>query len=577
MTGISLVMGVIASAGVASCTLGAKGTEREPLLNDSIALFDFFEYRGNDDIYKANPLSDKSEFYSLLLPGSYPDPSICSNGKGDYFLATSTFVYYPGVPLFHSRDLVNWRQVGHILDRPSQLVNMEGQHVSGGIFAPDIAYNPYNNTYYMITTNVGVGNFFVKTTDPYGSWSDPILLPEVKGIDPSFFFDEDGSAYIINSDDAPDNKPEYDGHRTIRIQKFDTENDCTTGDRIIIANKGTNPETNPIWMEGPHMYKINGYYYLMTAEGGTGGWHSEVIFRGESPMGPFKAWSKNPILTQRHLDSKRPNPVTCVGHADLVKAHDSKEWWAVCLGCRPDFDRQFENLGRETYLLPVKWSDDGFPFVTQGDDVLPMISKREGVVRGDTVTFGNFNCSDSFDAPVRGLEWMTLRGDAHQLYSLEDYPGYLSLKCTETSACDKLTPAFMCRRIQHHKFNCSTRLLFDPKTTGQKAGLLLFKDEAHQYFMAVEKKGDTRCLSLLKISDKGSEVLARHDIGNGSKDINLSIESSGDYFTFRYSVGCDDKWKSLAEKIDAIYLSSNTAGGFTGTTIGLYATSSNDI
>lgn len=121
------------------------------------------------------------------MPGWYSDPSVCTNGEGDYFLVTSTFTYFPGVPIFHSKDLVNWKQIGHVLNRASQLVNMEGQKVSGGIFAPAISYNPYNKTYYMVTTNVGAGNFFVKTQDPFGEWSEPVMLPEVGGIDPSFF------------------------------------------------------------------------------------------------------------------------------------------------------------------------------------------------------------------------------------------------------------------------------------------------------------------------------------------------------------------------------------------------------
>ncbi len=157
---------------------------------ESLALFDSFSYKGMDDFYAQNTLPDDGSFYNPILPGWYSDPTICTNGDGDYFLATSTFTYFPGVPLFHSRDLVNWKQIGHVLTRESQLVNMNGQHVSGGIFAPDIAYNPANKTYYMITTNVGAGNFFVKTQDPTGEWSDPVALPEVQGIDPAFFFDE---------------------------------------------------------------------------------------------------------------------------------------------------------------------------------------------------------------------------------------------------------------------------------------------------------------------------------------------------------------------------------------------------
>ena len=201
----AVLSALLVSAGVigsmCACNPSA-GTDDLPAVKDSTALFDDFVYQGDDDFYKENPLPDGASFYNPILPGWYSDPSICTNGEGDYFLVTSTFTYFPGVPIFHSRDLVNWKQVGNVLTRPSQLVNMKGQHVSGGIFAPAISYNPHNKTYYMVTTNVGAGNFFVKTQDPFGEWSDPIMLPEVGGIDPSFFFDEDGKAYIVNNDDA---------------------------------------------------------------------------------------------------------------------------------------------------------------------------------------------------------------------------------------------------------------------------------------------------------------------------------------------------------------------------------------
>ena len=294
----------------------------KPAVSPGVAVFESFRYEGRDAYYQAHPLSGKDAVYNPILPGWYSDPSICTNGEGDYFLVTSTFSYFPGVPIFHSRDLVNWKQVGHVLDRPSQLTGLGRQHTSGGIYAPDIKYNPKNRTYYMITTNVGTGNFLVKTQDPFGAWSDPILLPQVQGIDPSLFFDDDGKAYIVNNDEAPGGKPEYDGHRTIRIVEYDVENDCTIGERRIIVNKGVDPAAKPIWIEGPHLYKIDGKYFLMCAEGGTSDQHSEVIFRADTPMGDYKPWHRNPILTQRHLPADRPDPVTCTGHADLVKTPD---------------------------------------------------------------------------------------------------------------------------------------------------------------------------------------------------------------------------------------------------------------
>lgn len=533
----------------------------------SVALFDSFTYKGQDDFYKENHLIDMSSFYNPILPGWYSDPSICVNGE-DYFLVTSTFSYFPGVPIFHSKDLVNWRQIGNVLNRPSQLVNMIGQHVSGGVFAPAIEYNPYNKTYYMITTNVGEGNFFVKTQNPFGAWSDPVWLPEVKGIDPSFFFDDNGKAYIVNNDD-PEGKPEYSGHRAIRVQEFDVNTDKTLGPRKVLINKGARPEDKPIWIEGPHLYKINGRYFLMSAEGGTGGWHSEVIFSGDSPMGTFVPWENNPILTQRSLDSQRLNPITCAGHADLVQTKEG-DWWAVFLACRP-INNKFENLGRETFIMPVKWSDDGFPYMTQKDDVVPMILKKEGLKRDKTVTFGNFEITEDFVGSNLGLEWMTLRTPGTDLYSLSENPGYLTLKCADVSASEKKTPAFVCRRMQHHKFECTTRLLFDPSEENLKAGLLLFKDETHHYFLSVSKKGKEKCVALEKADSLVNTTLGAKNIKGNTGVIDLKVISKGTHYDFYYSIE-NGKWLLLCENVDAAYLSTANAGGFTGTTIGLYAT-----
>lgn len=564
---------MLLAAGAFGCLYACNPTKVEQKLPDvgkSVALFDNFTYKGSDTFYKENPLPDESSFYNPILPGWYSDPSICSNGEGDYFLVTSTFTYFPGVPIFHSTDLVNWKQVGHVLSRESQLVNMKGQHVSGGIFAPAISYNPHNKTYYMVTTNVGAGNFYVKTQNPFGEWSDPIMLPEVGGIDPSIFFDEDGKAYIVNNDDAPDGKPEYSGHRTIRVQEFDWKNDKTVGPRKILVNKGVNPDEKPIWIEGPHLYKINGKYFLMDAEGGTGPQHSEVIFRSDSPFGPFIPWKKNPILTQRHLNPTRPNPITCAGHADLIQAKEG-DWWAVFLACRP-INNKFENLGRETFLMPVKWSEDGFPYLTQGDELIPMIQSRAGVKRADKVTFGNMEYLEEFDSLALDMSWMSLRAPATGFYSLADTPGYLTLKCADVSTAEKSTPAFVCRRMQHHEFECTTRMLFNPSDEKEAAGLLLFKDETHQYFFCINQADGNRQVVLKQMDEGAEHVLATHRLTTDTPDIRLKVLSEGTYYNFYYSLKDGEEWMLLCKNIDANYLSTATAGGFTGSTIGLYAT-----
>lgn len=537
---------------------------------ESLALFDSFSYKGMDDFYTQNTLPDDGSFYNPILPGWYSDPTICTNGEGDYFLATSTFTYFPGVPLFHSRDLVNWKQIGHVLTRESQLVNMNGQQVSGGIFAPALSYNPANKTYYMITTNVGAGNFFVKTQDPFGEWSDPIYVPEVQGIDPSFFFDKDGKGYIVNNDDAPDGKPEYSGHRTVRIVEFDPATDKCVGERKIIVNKGWRPQDKPIWCEGPHIYNIDGTYYLMTAEGGTGDWHSEVIYRGKSPFGPFEPWQGNPILTQRTLDNGRPEPITCAGHADLVQTKEG-DWWAVFLACRP-LDGRFENLGRETFMMPVKWTEDGWPYMTRGEEVVPMMLNRPGVKREEKVTFGNFTDVDDFDADTLGLQWMTLRTPATDLYSLTSNPGYLTINCADINSSEKVAIPYIGRRVQHHKYEAATRLIFNAGNENQCAGLLVFKDENHQFLLARGRDAKGGCVLLHKIDGEEGEELAKEQLNDSISVLDLKVVSQGKTLDFYYSTDNGAKWQTLATGIDAQYTSTANAGGFTGTTVGPYAT-----
>ena len=534
----------------------------KPAVSPGVAVFESFRYEGRDAYYQAHPLSGKDAVYNPILPGWYSDPSICTNGEGDYFLVTSTFSYFPGVPIFHSRDLVNWKQVGHVLDRPSQLTGLGRQHTSGGIYAPDIKYNPKNRTYYMITTNVGAGNFLVKTQDPFGPWSEPILLPQVQGIDPSLFFDDDGRAYIVNNDEAPGGKPEYDGHRTIRIVEYDVENDCTIGERKVIVNKGVDPAAKPVWIEGPHLYKIDGKYFLMCAEGGTSDQHSEVVFRADAPMGEYKPWNRNPILTQRHLAADRPEPVTCTGHADLLQTPEG-EWWGVFLGCRP-VKGGFENLGRETFLLPVRWSEDGFPFFLEEDETVPVIVRRPGTRVEGTPTFGNFVVEDSFTGDRLDKAWMTLRGPADGLYALKG--GALELTCSPMRATRFETPALVLRRLQHHAFSASTRMRFAPAGS-EAAGLLLYKDERHQYFLKVCLKDGAPAIAL----ERCGESLSSLALPDSFSTVDLCI-ASDDGLTFRFGYAVDGReMRTLVAGVDASYLSTAVAGGFTGTTVGPYA------
>lgn len=565
----TFALAIVAGAGCTGCT-AAKAHDPEPVAGR--AVFAGFDYKGCDPVYDTTALDDPSGYHNPVLAGWYSDPSVTTNGRGDYYLATSTFTYYPGVPVFHSRDLVNWRQIGHVLTRPEQLQNLEKQHVSGGIFAPDIAYNHANDTYYMVTTNVGAGNFLVKAKDPAGPWSDPVMLPQVQGIDPSMFFDTDGRAYIVNNDDAP-GQPDYPGHRTVRIVEYDTASDRCIGPRKILVDKGCRPEEKPIWCEGPHIYHIGDYYYLMTAEGGTSVGHSEVIYRGSDPMGPFTPWSGNPILTQRDMPAGRENAVTCAGHADLVEGPDGR-WWGVFLACRP-IEGDMENLGRETFMLPVEWTSDWWPYFTRPGQEVALSGSVPGAVRVDsTATFGNFCRHTAWTDTVLPMEWMTLRGPARQYYSLTDVPGYLSMACAPVEMSQKCELPLVCRRVHHHNYSVCTRVTFVPSAKSDAAGIALVKDESHQYLLAktLDEQG-RHCVTLSRLDSEGLTRLGSAPLPGGDASVGLKVVSRGRTVDFYTSTDCGATWVEVAGGVDAAFTSTAVAGGFTGTTVGVFATS----
>ena len=535
----------------------------------STADFSYFTYEGNDDYYNDNPLTAPGDYYNPVISGWASDPSICRVGD-DYWLVTSTFGYFPGVPVYHSKDLVSWQHVGNVLDRPSQLASLPGLSIDkGGIYAPAITYNPHNKTYYMITTCVMNGkgrdghseNFYVTAKNPAGPWSDPVVLVDVDGIDPSFFFDEDGSGYIVHKSD--EHSPvKWSNHRALSIIRFDANTGRTVGKPVKFREEGVGPEERLERNEGPHTYKINGKYYLLAAEGGTNWVHSEVCYRSDSVFGPYRRWSRNPMLTQRLLKPNRKLPVTSSGHADLVQT-PAGDWYAVFLGCRPWNDGE-DHLGRETFLMPVKWSADGFPYITQCIDTVGLklnIPGMAGTQRPGQA--GNFVWHDDFSSKSLRPEWLSLWGMPSEYFTTGKG---LKLTCAPVDTQSGVVAPYLGRRMQHHKFTADTELTFSPEA-GEAAGMLLVKNEQRQLFLAV-RKGD---VTLFQIGKNKATPLASQPIVNNGSPIGLRVVSDGDTYDFYYRQS-GGEWTPLKQGVDAEYIATQR-GGFTGSTIGLYATS----
>ncbi|MCH5311035.1 MAG: glycoside hydrolase family 43 protein [Prevotella sp.] len=532
---------------------------------DGAAKFGYFSYTGNDARF-AKQYDAGKQFLNPVMAGFYPDPSICR--KGDtYYLVNSSFSFFPGVPIFKSNDLVNWQQIGHVLDRESQLP-LKNQRVSGGIFAPAISYNEKNKTFYMITTNVGAGNFYVKSQDPEKGWSEPIYLPKVQGIDPSFFFDKDGRGYIVNNDE-PVGGHDYEGQRSIMLHYFDVKGDSVVGDQIEILRGGTSVEKHPIWIEGPHMFRVGKYYYLMCAEGGTGEWHSEVILRAKKPEGPWEEFSGNPILTQRTgLDESRDDYVSSAGHADIVQGPKG-DWWAVFLGCRPYDKKKYYNTGRDTYLLPVTWKD-GWPVILEKGKVVPTVVDKPGLqpIEGLNNT-GNFSYTDKFEGNKLHQRWMFLRNPSN-FYTINNALTINPLP-VNISQRESLSAVF-CRQ-QHTKFMAETSLEFTPSSDNDFAGFALLQNEAFNFTFG-KTIVDGKPTIVVTRSERFSMPIGSLPLtqDEAKQPIRLKIEGDGGLYDFYAAIGNGD-WKLIVRGADASNLTTNKSGGFIGACIGLYATS----
>lgn len=490
-------------------------------------------------------------FTNPVLPGFHPDPSICEV-DGRFYLVTSSFEYYPGIPLHVSNDLVSWEPLGHVLDRPSQL-DLRGAAVSGGIFAPTIRH--HEGVFYVVVTNVSTGgHFLVSAEDPTGDWSDPIWLDQ-DGIDPSLFF-EGGKAYLTSTVEPDPGGPHElvpDFQRGLQQSVIDVRTGAVLEPtRFVWAGTGGR------YPEAPHLFRRGDYYYLLIAEGGTQYGHMASIGRSNNPWGPFEPSPHGPVIDHRSISS----PFQAMGHADFVML-PSGEWWAVCLGIRPTGGRLRHVLGRETFLAPVRWLDDEWPVVGSHGRVearaerppLPPARPRVIAVR------------DDFSAHELNGRWTFVRRPVPDLSFGEGEAG-LTLR-PAGAALDGEFPCFVGRRQQHHVFRAATRVSLEEAEEGDEAGLIVRMSDT--YFYAVGVRLTAGSFELVLRERFGHVDLVTPLGSSASGQVDLRVDA--DEETYRFGVVDADGHESTAHPVDAAFMSSEVAGGFTGVFVGVYAVS----
>jgi xylan 1,4-beta-xylosidase len=477
-------------------------------------------------------------FANPVIAGMHPDPSVCRVGA-DYYLACSSFEYFPGVPIFHSRDLVHWEQIGNALDRPSQLCVPEATPSSGGVYAPTLRH--HDGRFWLITTNVapGGGTMIFTATDPAGPWSEPIHVPGV-GIDPDLAWDDEGNCWCT-----------YASIEQVRIDP-DSGQPLSPPRRLWSGAPGAQAP------EAPHLYRIGDYWYLMIAEGGTERGHAVSIARGPAPDGPFEPCPTNPILTHRGTN----RPIQNTGHADLVQAPDGS-WWMVVLGVRPRGGTPgWHVLGRETFLAPVTWVE-GWPVVGELAPVMAAPAWPPHPVAPPLAR-------DDFDDEKLHPRWVSVRSRPAGCWSLTDRPGWLTLHARGGSL-DDPDVTFVGRRQRH--LSCRIRALIDP--TQGSGGLAVRLDERHHY----EIEADSEEVRVMARTGSVRPTVATRSIPAGPIRLRIDVDdsASGGWHPcaepdlLRLGIEDDQGAFDVLAELDGRYLSTEVAGGFTGRVCGMYA------
>ncbi|HBQ64212.1 MAG TPA: glycoside hydrolase family 43 protein, partial [Clostridiales bacterium] len=486
------------------------------------------------------------KYLNPVIAGSNADPSVIRVNES-YYLVTSSCIYFPGVPVYKSLDLVHWKLIGYCLTRDSQLP-LEGAGCKGGIWAPTLRF--HNGRYYMISTNQhGGGHFYVTSDDiEKGEWSDPIWL-EGTGHDPDLFFDDDGRVYFSR----------FSWEAGILSWEIDIHSG-----RLLHGPYEIWKGFEDKYCEAPHLYKINGMYYLLAAEGGTRRGHMVVAARSAHPSGPYESCPQNPILTHRHRVCIK---VSSTGHGDLVQAHDGS-WWLVFLATRHDYGNL---MGRETFLAPVAWTDGGWPVINERKAIrcemeaecLPLHPWPKDPVR------------DDFDAGDRlSLSWNFQRNPRSESWSLTERPDWLVFKCIAADLCSSRSKALICRKQQHYSFEIATKMEFIPKYHGDEAGLTVINNEQHHYEIAVAREEEQVILIVRRRIGDLAGIVYRQEIceRTAAEGMILLIRLEKGVYSFGFiPVSNTDEGKSfLSETVPVNWVASGSGKYLDPEVLGVY-------
>ena len=515
-------------------------------------------------------------FTNPIIKGGYPDPSICKVGD-TFYLVNSSFEYFPGLPIHKSKDLINWELIGYGLHRESQAsstVNLVDVQSNGGIHAPTIRYN--KGVYYIISTNVyfdaekkkaDMVNFIITANNPAGPWSDPIHVEGAPGIDPDLFFDDNGRVWYVGNQ-APEN-PSFDGEGEIWLQELDLNEYSLIGERHLLWRGAC----GGVWAEGPHMYKKDGKYYLIIAEGGTSFNHAVMVAMSENIEGPYISNPRNPILTSRHLSYD--NWVNSTGHGDIIELDDGR-YYMVLLGIRNEINRG-SNMGRETFIAPLSWEREPFEW-KENKDLWPVVSPISGkiekvnkVIFENSVQENSNNFRDDFNEKNLNLKWNFRRIPLEDIYSLSKRAGYLRMYCNQNIIKERSRAALMGFKQKETDFEYFINMNFNPEKDKAEAGVSIFQKDDNYINFTVFKNEEKIFIKMYAFQNDKIISVYEQEIVDYKGKIKLKISSEEGEYKFLYSTRGFRYRLFTKIKNDIV-----KSVGYTGAHIGLYATSNGD-
>ncbi|MDI1462656.1 family 43 glycosylhydrolase [Catellatospora sp. KI3] len=488
-----------------------------------------------------------------VLPGSHPDPSIVRVGD-DFYLATSTFEWYPGVRVHHSRDLANWTPLGGVLDT-ARLLDLAGCPDSGGVWAPNLTH--VDGLFHLVYSNVSTysggftdcPNYLVTAASITGPWSDPVLL-HARGFDASLHHDGDTS-WLLNL--VHDWRPGYGGSAGLEAVRYDRATRRLTGEPVRIQLP---PGAG--WIEGPNLYRHGGWYYLLTADGGTGYDHQVSVCRSRELAGPYERDPGGPLLTARH----RPDwPLQKAGHGSLVRAGDG-DWYLAYLVARPEGRQGPCVLGRETAITAVSWTEDGWPTVVDG---LPSLH-APSLLPPDHTGLSDESEVDEFDQAGLGPQWSTLRRPADPGWlSLTDRPSHLRIRGGRSPQ-SRTGQSLVARRVTQPRCSFEAVADFEPTAFQHLAGITAYYNSRNWHLLHLT--ADDTGARVLRAATRDRGVLTVHPAvaAPAAGPVHLGLDIRDGELSFRF--GGPDGWRPFGEPLDATVLSDEHAVEFDGDQLG---------